>query len=98
VPAICTTDGDVLVTAERERESGRLDGVVTRPRRPARAVVRFVCVVDVRRSMNRTLGGAKFHYTDTDTDFFAAKRTRTYPTEFRHKKVRVRVRVVEFSY
>ena len=27
-----------------------------------------------------------------------AKRTRTDPTEFRHKKVRVRVRVVEFSY
>jgi len=43
---------------------------------------------------------AKFHYTDTDTDFFAAKRTRTDPTEFRRKKVRVRVRVrvVEFSY
>jgi len=42
---------------------------------------------------------AKFHYTDTDTDFFAAKRTRTDPTEFRHKKVRVpvRVRVVDFS-
>jgi len=39
---------------------------------------------------------AKFHYTDTDTDFFAAKRTRTDPTEFRRKKVRVRV--VEFSY
>jgi len=39
---------------------------------------------------------AKFHYTDTD--FFAAKRTRTDPTEFRRKKVRVRVRVVEFSY
>jgi len=34
--------------------------------------------------------------TDTDTDFFAAKRTRTDPTEFRRKKVRVRV--VEFSY
>jgi len=29
---------------------------------------------------------AKFHYTDTDTDFFAAKRTRTDPTEFRRKK------------
>ena len=43
---------------------------------------------------------AKFHYTDTDTDFFAAKRTRMDPTEFRRKKVRVRVRVrvVEFSY
>ena len=45
---------------------------------------------------------AKFHYTDTgtdtDTDFFAAKRTRTDPTEFRRKKVRVRVSVVEFSY
>ena len=41
---------------------------------------------------------AKFHYTDTD--FFAAKRTRMDPTEFRRKKVRVRVRVrvVEFSY
>ena len=38
---------------------------------------------------------AIFHYTDTDTDFFAAKRTRTDPTEFRRKKVRVRV--VEFS-
>jgi len=43
---------------------------------------------------------AKFHYTDTDTGptrtrtrtFFAAKRTRTDPTEFRRKKVRVRVR------
>ena len=39
---------------------------------------------------------------DTDTDFFAAKWTRTDPTEFRRKKVRVhvrvRVRVVEFSY
>jgi len=31
--------------------------------------------------------------TDTDTDFFAAKRTRTDPTEFRRKKVLVRVRV-----
>jgi len=51
---------------------------------------------------------AKFHYTDTDrdTDFFAAKRTRTDPTEFRRKKspcpcpyrARVRVRLVEFSY
>ena len=43
---------------------------------------------------------AKFHYTDTDTDFFAAKRTRTDPTEFRRQKGRVcvRVRVVEFSY
>ena len=38
---------------------------------------------------------AKFHYTDTD--FFAAKRTHTDPTEFRRKKVSVRVRVVEFS-
>jgi len=35
---------------------------------------------------------------DTDSDFFAAKRTRTDPAEFRRKKVRVRVRVVEFSY
>ena len=45
---------------------------------------------------------AKFHYTNTYTaptrtrTFFAAKRTRTDPTEFRRKKVRVRV--VEFSY
>ena len=39
---------------------------------------------------------AKFHYTDTGTDFFAAKRTRTDPTEFRRKEVLVRV--VEFSY
>ena len=50
-----------------------------------------VTVGDGRRRMK-----AKFHYTDTD--FFAAKRTRTDPTEFRRKKVRVRVRVVEFSY
>jgi len=47
---------------------------------------------------------AKFHYTDTGSTrtrtrtFFAAKRTRTDPTEFRLKKVGVRVRVVEFSY
>ena len=49
---------------------------------------------------------AKFHYTDTDTDFFEAKQNRTDPTEFRHKKspcpcpcrARVRARVVEVSY
>ena len=48
---------------------------------------------------------AKFHYTDadtgpdtdTDTDFFAAKRTRTDLTEFRRKKVRVRVGPVSVS-
>jgi len=44
----------------------------------------------------RCVAKAKFHYTDTNTDFFATKRTRTDPTEFRYKKVRVRV--VEFSY
>jgi len=38
---------------------------------------------------------AKFHYTDTDTDFFAAKLrwVRAGPC-----RARVRVRVVEFSY
>jgi len=43
---------------------------------------------------NPTLGKS---YTDTDTDFFAAKRTRTDPTEFRRKKVRVRVGPVSVS-
>ena len=46
---------------------------------------------------------AKFHYTDTDTGPTRARhghgpeRTRTDPTEFRRKKIRARVRVVEFS-
>ena len=41
---------------------------------------------------------AKFHYTDTDTDFFAAKLRWVRAGPFRRKKVRVRVRVVEFSF
>ena len=40
---------------------------------------------------------AKFHYTDTDTDFFAAKLRWVRASPFRRKKVRVRVRVVELS-
>ena len=36
---------------------------------------------------------AKFHYTDTDTDFFAAKLRWIRAGPFRRKKVRVRVRV-----
>jgi len=38
---------------------------------------------------------AKFHYTDTDTDPNGPARTQR---RFAAKKVRVRVRVVEFSY
>ena len=38
---------------------------------------------------------AKFHYTDTDTDPNGPARTQR---SFAAKKVRVRVRVVEFSY
>ena len=43
---------------------------------------------------------AKFHYTDTDTDtdFFVAKFRWVRAGRFRRKKVRVRVRVVEFSF
>jgi len=49
---------------------------------------------------------AKFHYTDTDTDFFAAKLRWVRAGPFRRKKspcpcpcrARVRVRVVEFSF
>ena len=36
---------------------------------------------------------AKFHHTDTDTDFFAAKLRWVRAGPFRRKKVRVRVRV-----
>ena len=35
---------------------------------------------------------AKFHYTDTDTDFFAAKLRWVRAGPFRRRKVRVRVR------
>ena len=50
----------------------------------------------------RWLFKAKFHYTDTDTDFFAAKLRWVRAGPFRRKKVsvrvRVHVRVVEFSF
>jgi len=36
---------------------------------------------------------AKFHYTDTDTDFFVAKLRWVRAGPIRRKKVRVRVRV-----
>ena len=41
---------------------------------------------------------AKFHYTDTDTDFFVAKLRWVRAGPICSKKVRVRVRVVEFSF
>ena len=54
----------------------------------------FVCVFNARSVI------AKFHYTDTDkdTDFFAAKLRWVRAGPFRRKKVRVRVRVVVFSF
>jgi len=58
--------------------------VPAHPGSPGQRVVKrvYVCVLI-----------AKFHYTDTGP---TRTRTRTDPTEFRRKKVRVRV--VEFSY
>ena len=61
---------------------------------------RSVCEF-VARGQNRTCDTglseiiAKFHYTDTDTDPNGPARTQR---SFAANKVRVRVRVVEFSY